>query len=284
MLKSFDFSNDVNIFYSVHLQGSRFPVESFSAESTQVCKFASLHIELSVLCLFINIYYNIYYKQNFSPSSRKRYMQTCKLANLQTASVSFVNIFTHRLPHISFSLKAFEEIRKGSLADERCCFSTILYCLSAAILVSDPTPAPPLQGRGAAIAQSLSLHLRTSLSAGTPLQGRGAATAQSLSSHLRTSLSAGTPLQGRGAVTAQSYPRTSAPPYPQALPSLVGEGQGWGQYSHNPYLPSNDSKVCCKYTQNFSKRATSPLPPSNKPSSSEEQGFFLSGGKRGHRV
>ena len=150
------------------------------------------------------------------------------------------------------------------------------YCSSVAILVSDPTPAPPLQGRGAA-------------------------TAQSLSSHLRTSLSAGTPLQGRGAATAQSYPHTSAPSYPQALPSLGGErlrvgelrsgmGQGWGQYSHNPYLPSNDSKVCCKDTQIFRKtsnkpssskqqafflKATSLLPQSNKPSSLKQQAFFV---------
>ena len=32
------------------------------------------------------------------------------------------------------------------------------------------------------------------------------------------------------------------PTYPQALPSLVGEGQGWGQYFYNLYLLSNDSK------------------------------------------
>ena len=31
-------------------------------------------------------------------------------------------------------------------------------------------------------------------------------------------------------------------PYPQALPSLVGEGQGWGQYSYNPYMLSDNSK------------------------------------------
>ena len=32
------------------------------------------------------------------------------------------------------------------------------------------------------------------------------------------------------------------PTYLQALPSLVGEGQGWGQYSYNPYMLSDNSK------------------------------------------
>ena len=190
--------------------------------------------------MFINIYYINIINKTFLrqvKNGKSLYVYLC------TASVSFCKHYYSSVASHFFSLKVFEEIRKGSLADERCCFSTILYCSSAAILVSDPTPAPPLPGRGAA-------------------------TVQSLSSHFRTFLSAGTPLQGRGAATAQSYPRTSAPPYPQALPSLVGEGQGWGQYSHNTYLPSNDSKVYCKETQIFRKT-------SNKPSSSEQQAFFL---------
>ena len=48
-------------------------------------------------------------------------------------------------------------------------------------------------------------------------------------------LSAGTPIPHKG---GELLP----PSYPQVLPSLVGEGQGWGQYHYHSYLLSNDSK------------------------------------------
>ena len=41
----------------------------------------------------------------------------------------------------------------------------------------------------------------------------------------------------------QALPYPQVLPYPQALPSLVGEGQGWGQYSYNPYMLSDNSKI-----------------------------------------
>ena len=157
--------------------------------------------------MFINIYYINIINKTFLrqvKNGKSLYVYLC------TASVSFCKHYYSSVASHFFSLKVFEEIRKGSLADERCCFSTILYCSSAAILVSDPTPAPPLQGRGAATVQSVSSHFRTILSAGTLIPFMGG---------------------------------EWLPLSPPLLPSLVGEGQGWGQYCFSFRMIRI---ICCK--------------------------------------
>ena len=94
-----------------------------------------------------------------------------------------------------------------------------IFFISVSIQVSDPTPAPPLQGRGAATA---------TLSAGTPLPCRRAAIA---------TLSAGTPLPCRRAAIATLSAGTPLP---------CRGGAGVGSVYLFPYQLSNFEKFAAK--------------------------------------